>query len=485
MASDKLTASLTVPVRISADKTDVFIDSLKNIKRDGCDSRVSKMVATMANDSHPDLMYGSAILVSTVVNKNDDMFLPEETWEARHTPVNTPYNVEHEETDIIGHIIASRPLDSAGKLIESETPPKNFDIEVDFVVYQSIFPAIAKDILEKAPKGEKFVSMEAKFNNFDYALQDKERGGWKIIARNKETSFLTKHLRIYGGLGSFQDQKVVRVPRGFRFTGMGSVEVPANPTSEYTRFDKYETASQNSVIGETSPKVVLYITKGNIMKVETLEQAQQVIAQLTEKLSAFEGKESQTLQARVTALETEKQTLAGQVTAESEKARLANEALEASKAEVTAAKTELQTIKDQLTAKAAELEQINKQKTVSERVAKLTEAGYPITDQKKVEIADWSEQTFASVYDFAKSLKSDDKDKGNTGDAAAAAAATTQAQATLDKAQADNKADVTKTEGDVETEGDKLQKAAAKLANMLVKSKQPNKANSNKGNKKE
>jgi hypothetical protein len=169
--ANKTKANLILPVNVIEDNTELFIDNLKTIHENKIDERIGKNLAkVIANDAHPDLMYGSAILVSTVMNKNDDVFLPEETWRARKTPINTPYNDEHVDTDIIGHIIAARPLDKDGNIIDATEPPNYFDIEVDFVVYKSIFPAIASDISEKGPKGEKFVSMEATFDDFDYAL---------------------------------------------------------------------------------------------------------------------------------------------------------------------------------------------------------------------------------------------------------------------------------------------------------------------------
>ncbi len=471
LAAAKTTASLTVPIRVSKDKTDVFINSLEGIKKNGCvNDKVGKMVASMADQAHPDLMYGSAILVSTVVNKNDDMFLPTETWDARWTPVNTPYNDEHVDVDIIGHIIASRPLDSEGQLIEAETPPGYFDIEVDFVVYKGIFPAIAAEILDKAPKGEKFVSMEARFNDFDYGIYDPEKKSWAIVARNDETSFLTKYLRAYGGEGLYKENRLARVPRGFRFSGMANVSRPANPASEYTRFTRYELASKNSVTGETGPKVVLYITKGNIMKLETLEQAEKEIERLASKLEEYETKEGK---AKIDTLEAEKTTLAGQVTAEKENVRLAQEEITKLKAKVTELEGLLEASKTEASAKASELEKITKERKTAERVSQLQAVGYPIPDDKKKnEIAEWNDQTFATVYEFAKSLKTDEKKDGaKEGDTAGTAAATTQAQKTLEGAKegTDAQADVTNTPGDKEPEGDKLQKAAAKLQEVLLK----------------
>ena len=65
-------------------------------------------------------------------------------------------------------------------------------------------------IIDGISNGEWFVSMEALFNDFDYAVVTPE-GRHKVIARNEESAFLTKHLRSYGGDGTYQDYQVGRL----------------------------------------------------------------------------------------------------------------------------------------------------------------------------------------------------------------------------------------------------------------------------------
>src|SRR4051812_46416319 len=96
---DKVLASKTVgiciPIEVTEDKSDLLINSLENIKKNGCSASLTKALARITKGTHPELMYGSAILASTVMNKNDDVFLPQETWQARSTPINTPFNDDH------------------------------------------------------------------------------------------------------------------------------------------------------------------------------------------------------------------------------------------------------------------------------------------------------------------------------------------------------------------------------------------------------
>jgi hypothetical protein len=72
--------------------------------------------------------------------------------------------------------------------------------------------------------------MECLFAGFDYALIDAQ-GNPKVISRTEQSSFLTKHLRAYGGTGEYEGYKVGRALRDIAFSGKGLVSKPANPRS--------------------------------------------------------------------------------------------------------------------------------------------------------------------------------------------------------------------------------------------------------------
>jgi hypothetical protein len=457
----KSISRLVVPVRISSEKTDIFIANLRDIEKNGCkNDKVGRTLAkVVASHSHPDLMYASAILVSTVMNKNDDVFLPEETWQARLTPINTPYNDEHVETDIIGHIIAARPLDSEGKVIEADEAPSYFDIEVDFVVYKSIFPAIAKEIEEKAPINEKFVSMELVFSDFDYGLVDTE-GSVKIVSRNKDTAFLTKYLRAFGGDGLYQDYKVARVLRNFRFVGMGSVDNPANPKSEYTKIDEYTFAS-DGFVKKAPATVVIYLTKGNIMEIKTIEDAVKIVEDLNTQVQNEKTAKEQAL-AKVTEYE-------GKLTAETNKVEVATSTLNEKTTEVQTLAAEVAELKTKLQEKTEALEKIDRDRKTEARVNQLKELGIAVaTEQKRAEISGWSDETFASVLEFTKSLKTTETPASNSQNSAEKA---------LDNVVTDTTVDASVTPGHNEQPGENIQKAAAKLADELFKSRKPRNSN--------
>ncbi len=207
--------------------------------------------SSQANPNQFDLFYLESVLASLGWNKNDDVFDKEPLWKARHTPVDKPFNFMHNEKDIIGHLTSSKVVDYDGSVIPDsvvlEQLPDNFEVVVGAVLYRNWSDATLQDrmskIISEIAEGKWCVSMECMFRNFDYAVTN-DQGVNKILARNDQTSFLTKHLRIYGGTGEYQGYRVGRVLRDFVFSGKGLVDNPANPRSHITSFnDKTETSS--------------------------------------------------------------------------------------------------------------------------------------------------------------------------------------------------------------------------------------------------
>ena len=183
-----------------------------------------------------DLYYLEAVLVSTGWNKNDDVFIPEATWAARNSPVDKQFNFMHDENDIIGHITGSYAVDADGMTIadDIEVAPEQFDIITRAVIYNSWTAAKNVDrmdrILAEIAEGKWFVSMECLFAGFDYAMTN-AAGETRLLARNEETAFLTKHLRVYGGTGKYEGWDLGRGLKSIAFSGKGLVSNPANPRS--------------------------------------------------------------------------------------------------------------------------------------------------------------------------------------------------------------------------------------------------------------
>jgi len=184
----------------------------------------------------PDIHHVFSILVSTVWNKNDDIFNKDEVWAARATPRFKPTNLGHDEKQIVGGIINSWAVDANFNLIDDDSTdlPDLYHILVGSVIYKQWqdpqLQARATELIQQIEAGEKFVSMECVFRGFDYGVVDMD-GNNHIIARSEDTAFLSQHLRSYGGKGTYQDHRIGRVLKNITFSGKGFVDRPANPDS--------------------------------------------------------------------------------------------------------------------------------------------------------------------------------------------------------------------------------------------------------------
>ena len=189
-------------------------------------------------EKQEDLYYLNSVLVSAGWNKNDDVFGCEQLWSARSTPVNKQFNYMHNDSDIIGHITAAMIVDHEGNKIsareEGDSLPDKLDIITSAVIYKTWSDPEMREriqnLTEEIDQGKWSVSMECIFNDFDYAIigPDSEH---RVLSRTDESSFLTKHLRVYGGTGEYQGYKVGRLLKSFYFSGKGLVAKPANPRS--------------------------------------------------------------------------------------------------------------------------------------------------------------------------------------------------------------------------------------------------------------
>ena len=195
-----------------------------------------KDIKSIASFDDSDLYYVQSILVSSSWNKNDDIFDKAEIWLAKNTPEDKPTNLEHDESIIIGHITSNWPITDEGVIIANDADindlPEKYHILTGSVIYRGFSNNALRERAEKLiaeiEAGTKYVSMECFFKGFDYGLISKSTGGFKVLARNDETAYLTKFLRAYGGAGEHEDYKIGRVLRNITFSGKGFVDKPAN-----------------------------------------------------------------------------------------------------------------------------------------------------------------------------------------------------------------------------------------------------------------
>jgi hypothetical protein len=261
-----------------------------------------------------DLYYMKDVLATTGWNKNKDIFLREETWAARHTPEDKPFNFEHRPLDIIGHITASRVVDDAMNDIDDDSTiedlPSKFHVISGSVLYMALADEERRSLMEQTvaeiKKGEWYVSMECFLRGFDYGVISPD-GEQRVIARNEQTAFLTKYMRQYPpakgtvspnpyyGSGTYLDDKsgqeyeIGRVMRNITFSGKGLVRKPGNPESiifsSVASFIPTETDSVYLTAGkETNP----VISKKEETMPETTVTDQVTRDQLAEARRAYE-----------------------------------------------------------------------------------------------------------------------------------------------------------------------------------------------------
>ncbi len=259
---DKIISNLSISSTCDLEICDPFL--IKNALR-----------STAENKNQVDLHYLKSILVTTGWNKNDDVFDKAEVWVAKSTPSDKPFNYEHDQSQIIGHITGCKVIADDGSDIIEELPidelPSKFHILTSAVLYKfwedPKKQEMMNNIIEGIAKKEWFVSMEAIFTNFDYAIEDGASS--KVVARNEKTAFLTKHLRAYGGNGIFNNVKIGRVLKNIVFSGKGLVRKPANPESVI--FDETEAFITSSVynLDETikSKEIIMSIEEVKVEKI--------------------------------------------------------------------------------------------------------------------------------------------------------------------------------------------------------------------------
>lgn len=372
-----------------------------------CDNNIQtnmKHIKSLASLNDSDLYYVQSILVSSSWNKNDDVFDKSEVWLARNTPEDKPTNLEHDEHTIIGHITANWPITVDGILIDENTPienlPEKYHILTGSVIYKGFSSPELRERSEKLiseiENGTKYVSMECFFKGFDYGVINKNTGEYKVLARNEDTAYLTKHLRAYGGTGEHDNYKIGRVLRNITFSGKGYVDKPANPESVI--FTKDLVAKESSkILTEKNEDLSIAGVSNNqsTQKVETITmnsentQAEPV----SEATAAPECAEAMALatvsQEKIVELENvikANETTLSEVKAELEALKAEKEeyeiAAKKSKEEMTIreeeakkAKSELDVALETLAAYKAKEEEMLKKEKKMKRAASLIEAG--------------------------------------------------------------------------------------------------------------
>ena len=387
-------------------------------------------------NGNPDLFYLTSILASVGRNKNDDIFTKEDMWQARSTPRNKRINEEHDDSVILGVMINSYAVDDEGNEIPDDTSiedlPDTFHIVDDSYIWtywkDEAVAEHVTELISQIKNGDKYVSMECIFQNFDYAIWNDTEAF--IVPRNEETSFLTEKLRIFGGDGKvggnskYKDFSIGRVMRDFVFSGKGIVSKPANPQSYIISTSSISNFTPKKVISDInfSESSVLISERDNLMSDEFKskyeaaqadnEKLQKEIASLKSKLDEVNAKATENAVAeaskKVEELQTSLASLSEDNTKKATDLTVANETiqnfkkqiedLEASKASL---ESEIKKIQEEAIAKA-------KCEKAADRKSMLVKCGLS-EDVAEAKVASWEsvgdEQFSEYVASLSKSAK--------------------------------------------------------------------------------
>lgn len=374
----------------------------------------------------PDLFPLYTILASVGWNKNDDVFEPEELVLAKDTPIDKPFNIEHIPAKIIGHITGSWLVDDEMEELDTAQPidsfPAKFHDLTSAVIYRhlkSLEPELeeaAAKLIEEIKSGDWCVSMECIFTNFDYAMQ--ANGVVEIVHRKDDTAFLTKHLRVYGGTGVYNNKKVGRVLRNITFSGKGLVKKPANPESVVFT----DTSVFNKVLANILQENKINMTQEYEAKLaELATELEKVKASLAEKEAALAQIESAKYEDQLTSLKASLEIKESELVKSTE----INSGLANVNQELSQKLTELETVRadfeTKLAAKDQELVRANEELSAMKaeaikisRINSLTEAKVELDDAKALveKFAGLSDEQFSEVVNvLAKKNEKECKDK--------------------------------------------------------------------------
>ena len=342
------------------------------IQKDIPEEVVVKAIAE--NKDQIDLYYLESVLVSCGWNKNDDVFMPESTWAARNTPEDKQFNFMHDENDIIGHITGSYVLTKDGKAVSNDSDmPEDFDIITQAVLYNSWTGEENRERMEKIiseiEEGKWYVSMECLFAGFDYALSNDD-GVKKVLARGEESSFLTKHLRAYGGTGEYQGYKIGRALKNISFSGKGLVSKPANPRSVILKSVAFNLDDDSNFdIGE-------FNMSDNLLE----KQLEEVRAELATAKSENEAIKAQIEEAKDKEFASKVEAFEGQIQEKDSTIAELEESIKSTQARVAELEDALAKSNEELASAKEHVEEMKKKEKMEKRKAALVEAGFDVDD---------------------------------------------------------------------------------------------------------
>jgi len=390
----------------------------------------SKLLSSEAQLDNFDLFPINTILVTVGWNNNDDVFDKEEVWIARFTPEDKPFNIGHNPRQIIGHITANLVVDDDFNIYEEfDKLPDKFHVLTAAVVYKHLrsrdldLEKESAELIENIQSGNKFVSMEALFNNFDYGLISTS-GEHKVVKRCDTTSFLTKKLRIYGGEGEYNGCKLGRVLRNITFSGKGLVDKPANPESIILNNMRVFAGVFSDLDVPVKIKDEHSQAIGENLKMsDKLElQIQELKSKLNDADARLREMDEEKVQAKLDAKDTEIQSLKDKTEATEDNIKDLQESVDKANDVVKAAQDEKNSINEELDKVKAELDSMKAKAKKVSRVSTLVDKNVDKTKAEEIveKYFDLDDEKFEGIVAMQVEIveasgQSEDNGEGNVG----------------------------------------------------------------------
>jgi hypothetical protein len=414
-------------------------------------------LADVASDNF-DLYPVRTIMVTTGWNGNDDVFVKEEAWAARNSPIDKPFNLSHIPSKIIGHIINSCGMTIDGEVISTKTDisdvPDQFHLITDAVIYRQLGkrdPELTKevaDLISGIENGDWYVSMECLFSDFDYAYRDTD----EIIVRSEATAYLTKHLKRYGGSGEYGGRKLGRVLRNITFCGKGLVENPANEHSVFLPVESFAgTITEDNITNSKSNRESTVMDE---LKLQN-ESLRKELADARQKLEEFnEAAVTAKLEARDATIAKRDETIAG---------------LETKVKDLTAKVDGLEKEKKEATEKLektqADLDEMAAKELKTARISILVDKGVDKAEAEKVvdEFAGIDDDKFSKIVEMQEALIKKETETAENTETDTETDDTSEAD--LETAEAEEGGDLS---AEAETGEEKREEAIAELAGFIA-----------------
>lgn len=349
-------------------------------------------------------IYG--VIASSNWNLNDDIILPIELFRAKKSVRGGMITFAHRETDIIGSLEAAVCVNEKFEVLAEDIDegelPELFHLVSKGFIYRYWRDAANKqrieDIIAEIEDNKQFLSFEGVISGFDYGVMLKD-GTQHVIARNEDSAFLSKHLRVYGGTGKYEDAKLGRVLRGLTFIGQGVVSKPANiHGSIFNDISKFQGVfSSISVLDNKKEEVIVMAGEAD----KNLEKVEAELASVKEDLTKV-NVELTKVSAEKDALVKSKETLEGTVASLTEELNKTKDTVK--ELTVKASKAE-----EDVKAAQAELSKVKAEAVKVERVGKLVEAGKSKEDADvlAVKFSNLNDEQFSEIVALAKVSKTE------------------------------------------------------------------------------